>query len=219
MHKLHIILLATLLLLMLPGCSILQPEDSASQDLLSQDSISQDAFSQDAQIQLIKMREQQLGAIRSWRLDGRFSMVTDAESWSGKLHWFQQSNADYLIQFSAPSGQGAMQLLGNDELAELRLANGDSFRATDADALLRQETDWELPVNSLWYWIRGLPDPKLPQKIELDPENLIVKLEQESWTVNYNSYHQYERFSLPRKITVENETTKLRLIIMNWITE
>jgi len=208
MHNLHIIFMATLLLLMLPGCSTLQLEDSASP-----------AISQDVQNQLVKMREQQLAAITSWRLGGRFSLVTDGEAWSGKLNWIQQSNHEYLIQFSAPSGQGAMQLLGNDELAELRLANGDSFQATDADALMRQETDWELPINSLWYWVRGLPDPKLPQKIELDSENLIVKLEQESWIVNYNKYQQVESYSLPRKITVENETLKLRLIITKWITE
>lgn len=164
------------------------------------------------------LRAQQLAVVQSWRFKGRFSLVTESEAWSGKMHWIQQSDSEYLIQFSDPAGQGAMQLIGNGELAELRLANGDSYQAADADALMRQETDWDLPIKSLWYWVRGLPDPGLPKKVSLDEQGLYTTLQQNNWVVNYKSYHQGDSYALPRKITVENETLKLRLIVMDWIT-
>lgn len=165
----------------------------------------------------LEQRKQQLAAITHWRLNARFSLVTENEAWSGKLDWLQQSNKEYLIHFSDPAGQGAMQLVGNDQEVELQLANGDSYRAQDADTLLKRETDWQLPINSLWYWVRGLPDPAMTLKTQFNGQNLPVSFEQDKWTVNFHGYHHVDQQSFPRKITVEKEAFKLKLIIMDWM--
>lgn len=175
--------------------------------------------SQDEIDQLLEQRQQKLQAISRWQLDARFSFVTDSEAWSGKLHWQQQPNNEYLIQFSDPAGQGAVQLLGDGQMVELRLADGNTYQAEDADTLLRQETDWNLPITSLWYWIRGVPDPGLPLKSELDAQGLPVKFDQNGWRVIYQSYLQVDNRSFPRKIVIEQAALKLKLIIMNWVVE
>ena len=167
----------------------------------------------------LEQREQQLAAIANWRLNGRFSLVTEDEAWSGRLDWLQQSNREYLIHFSDPAGQGAMQLVGNDQEVELQLANGDSYRAQDADTLLKQETTWQLPINSLWYWVRALPDPAMTLSSQPNDQNLPASFEQDNWKVLFHSYQQVDQQSFPRKITVEREAFKLKLIIMNWMVE
>ncbi|MEJ2180769.1 MAG: lipoprotein insertase outer membrane protein LolB [Gammaproteobacteria bacterium] len=165
---------------------------------------------------VIEHRQSQLAVLKNWQLDGRISLVTDNEAWSGQLYWQQNSASDYFIQFSAPSGQGAMQLLGSSENVELRMANGKSYQAKDADSLLRQETNWELPIGSLWYWIRGLPNPDLPVKATLDQQGLIQALQQNDWHVEYKRYQQYDAFYFPRKIVIQHEDMKLRLIVTQW---
>ena len=165
---------------------------------------------------VIEHRQSQLAVLKNWQLDGRISLVTDNEAWSGQLYWQQTSVSDYFIQFSAPSGQGAMQLLGSSKNVELRMANGKSYQAKDADTLLRQETDWELPIRSLWYWIRGLPNPDLPVKTTLDQQGLIQDLQQNDWHVEYKRYQQYDAFYFPRKMVIQHEDMKLRLIVTQW---
>ena len=164
----------------------------------------------------IQQRQAELAMLQSWELDGRISLVTDEEAWSGQLYWQQSAASDYLIQFSAPSGQGAMQLLGNSDSVELRMANGKSYTAKDADTLLRQETNWELPIESLWYWVRGLPNPELPMKTILDQQGLIQDLQQDDWHIQYKRYQQYDAFYFPRKIVIQREDMKVRLIVTQW---
>ncbi len=164
----------------------------------------------------VQLRESQLAALTSWQLDGRISLVTEEEAWSGQLYWEQNAASDYFIQFSAPSGQGAMQLFGGDNGVELRMANGKSYQARDAETLLRQETNWELPIESLWYWIRGLPDPELPVKTTLDQQGLIQGLQQNDWHIQYKRYQQYDDYYFPRKIVIQHQDMKVRLIVTQW---
>ena len=164
----------------------------------------------------IEQREAQLAAVNSWELDGRISLVTNDEAWSGQLYWQQGNAADYFIQFNAPSGQGAMQLLGSNEGVELRLANGQSYSAKDAATLLREETTWDIPIEGLWYWVRGLPDPQLPVKAMLDSQGSIQEMRQNGWHVQYQRYQQYGSLSFPRKIVIQHEDMKIRLVVTRW---
>ncbi|WP_455220530.1 lipoprotein insertase outer membrane protein LolB [Kaarinaea lacus] len=164
----------------------------------------------------IEQREAQLASVNNWELDGRISLVTDDEAWSGQLYWQQGTTSDYFIQFNAPSGQGAMQLLGSNDGVELRLANGKSFNAKDAATLLRQETTWDIPIDGLWFWIRGLPDPQLPVKVTLDAQGSIQDMRQNGWHVQYERYQQYGSMSFPRKIVIQHEDIKIRLIVTQW---
>lgn len=191
------------------GCSTLYTDN--------EDSIIESEM--DRQSEALALREQQLKSIKTWVVNARFSFVTDSEAWSGKLTWQQELNNGYFIHFSDPAGQGVMQLVGNDELVELRLADGNIFQATDAETLLRQETNWNLPIKSLWYWIRALPDRSLPLTSELDAEGLPVKFDQQGWTVDFQSYHQVDNRYFPRKIVIKKDDLKLKLIIMNWMVE
>jgi len=163
----------------------------------------------------LKQRSESLGALQDWQIDGRISLTTDDEAWSGKLYWMQRRGS-YQINFNAPSGQGALQLLGDEYGVELRLANGESYTARDTDTLLREQAGWELPIGSLWYWIRGLPDPGLPQSVQVDTEGLVQRLEQNDWVIEYDRYQQYQGYQFPRKIVVESEDMKVRLIVSRW---
>lgn len=167
--------------------------------------------------QAVEAREQLLSQLHNWQFDGRISLVSSSEAWSGKLYW-QQSEEEYVIHFDAPSGQGAMQLYGGNQGVELRLANGESYMAQDANALLKQQTDWDVPVDSLWFWIRGLPSPNLSRHItRVNTEGLITHIAQNEWQIDYDSYQSYQDYQFPRKIVIKRDDLKLRLIVTNWI--
>ncbi len=203
------LLLLSVLVVVLSACETLPTGAGGPSDTISPDEADR----------MIEQRQQQLQDIARWQINGRFSFLTDSEAWSGRLHWQQQGSSEYFIQFSDPAGQGVMQLIGNGEQVELRLAEDKSYRAEDADTLLRQETDWDLPIKSLWYWIRGVPDPGLPLKSEINTQGLPVNFTQQGWSVNYHGYHQVDNRYFPSKIVIEKAPTKLKLIIMDWAVE
>jgi len=165
---------------------------------------------------VVDEREAQLASVNNWELDGRISLVTDDEAWSGQLYWQHGNTSDYLIQFNAPSGQGAMQLLGSNDGVELRMANGKSYVAKDAATLLRQETTWDIPIEGLWYWVRGLPDPQMPVRLTLNEHGSIQDMRQDGWHVQYDRYQQYGLMFFPRKIVIQHEDIKIRLIVTQW---
>ena len=198
-------IVAFALLYSLSGCS------QWSIDVSSESNVQQRALQQ----KLVDQRVGQLAHVNNWELVGRFSLVTESEAWSGRIYWRQLQN-NFLIQFNAPSGQGAVQLSGNDDGVEMMLANGDSYQAKDADTLLRQETTWDLPVSRLWFWLRGLPVPQLAYRIQSDDLGQISELVQDQWLVEYKDYQQYGSYHFPRKIFIKNKDTKVRVIVTNW---
>lgn len=164
----------------------------------------------------VDLRKQQMSAIQHWQFDGRISLITEHEAWAGKLYW-QQQNSDYFIHFNVPSGQGAMQLRGNGDGVELRLSNGDVYSAEDPSELLKRETDWDLPIDSLWFWIRGLPSPTMSKHMTtLNDEGLIAVIEQNNWHIQFDRYDSYQNHLFPRKIVIKHEDLKLRLVVTNW---
>lgn len=192
--------------LLLTACSE-WPIDSTNKDYLQQQALQQ---------KVLQQRVDQLSQVQTWQLTGRFSLVTETEAWSGQLYWRQSVN-NFLIQFNAPSGQGALQLAGDNDMVELRLANGESYQAKDAETLLRQQTSWDLPVTAMWFWIRALPDPQQPHHLQLTEQEQIKQLEQNDWHVEYDGYQQYGSLYFPRKVTIKNQDTRLRVIVTNWV--
>lgn len=163
------------------------------------------------------LREKQLASLQNWQFDGRISLVTEDEAWTGKLYWQQQNN-DYFIHFNAPSGQGALQLRRNAEGVELQLSNGDVYTAQDPSELLKRETNWDLPLDSLWFWIRGLPSPTMADHMAtLNDDGLIFTIEQNNWHIQFDRYDSYQEHLFPRKIVIKHADLKLRLVVTNWI--
>jgi len=180
-------------------------------DVSSESNIQQHGLQQ----RLVEQRLAELAHVNNWELVGRFSLVTESEAWSGRIYWRQLQNR-FLIQFSAPSGQGAIQLSGNNDGVEMLLANGETYQAKDADSLLRQETTWDLPVSRIWFWIRGVPVPQLAYRTQSDDQGQISELVQDQWRVEYADYQQYGSYHFPRKILIKNKDTKVRVIVSSW---
>lgn len=166
--------------------------------------------------QAMEQRSEALAKLNSWQLKGRIVITTPDEAWSGQLHWLQ-NNKHYEIFFNAPTGQGALHLLGDPLGIELQLANGDVHRATDADALLYENTGWKLPLDALWFWVRGMPSPRFKQFVLYDAQGNIESLEQGHWLVEFDRYHSYQGYNFPRKIVIKNaEEIKLKLLVQRW---
>ena len=159
---------------------------------------------------------QSAAALDAWQLMGRVSLTRGEEGWHASLNWQQQGDHFYL-KISGPLGQGGFQLNGDDRGVVLVDADGKTFAAKDADVLLAQVTDWQLPVMGLRYWIRGLPAPGAGEaQTSKDGSGRLNRLVQSGWTINYNRYQIVDDISLPDKLQLLRDDIAVRIVVDKW---
>ena len=162
------------------------------------------------------MRAQTLSALTAWDIRAAIAFRTDSDAESANLDW-QQNNQDYTMLVSGPLGTTAFKLTGSEQGITLDTAQGKHFSAPTPEALLLQQTGWQLPVSSLYYWIRGLPAPNLPAQKQFDAFHHLTQLQQANWTIHYLAYTSVNHLDLPSKITLSNpQHLQIKIVIHAW---
>jgi len=164
-------------------------------------------------------RQLQLAALQSWQLSARVIVSSsEDEAWQLDVIWQQQHN-DYEIQISGPFGMGKVRLQGNERGVFLYDGEGHTYFAQQAERLLLEHTGVYMPVSSLRYWIRGLPDPAIDAALtpQLDAWGRLVQLRQNGWSVEMKRYVQIGALQLPDKLFVHNvQDVEVRMVVDKW---
>ena len=159
---------------------------------------------------------QTAAALSAWQLNGRVSLTRGEEGWHASLRWQEQADR-YFLKISGPLGQGGFQLNGDDSGVVLVDADGKTFAARNADALLQQVTGWQLPVMGLRYWIRGLAAPAAGEaQTRRDEFGRLSQLTQSGWTVKYNRYQLVNGIMLPDKLQLLHGDISVRIVVDKW---
>lgn len=151
----------------------------------------------------------------SWTLQGKLGVRAPTESGSGTVLWLQQQE-QYDIRLSGPLGRGATRIQGNDHGVTLDIAGQPPVSASSAEALLEQQVGWRLPVEHLLWWVRGLPAPGSPSRLQLNPDSQLARLAQAGWTVEYSRYQQIDGVQLPQRLQLSGYDMLLTLVITRW---
>jgi len=197
--------LILLFALTLGACATTSPPEELSQEPPSQE-----------QIRAWNGHRLLVDQVTGWTLTGRIVVNTPDEGWNGELHWSQNRDG-YGIQFSAPFGQGAFQLVGSPQGVEMRFSDGKSFHAAAAESLLLEQLGWHLPLSSFQYWVTGLPGPGSASVLSYRPDGRLTGLKQGQWRVSYPEYSTVGDMMMPRKVFLENHELSVRLVIDHWI--
>lgn len=165
---------------------------------------------------LWQARQLQLAQIQQWQLNGRTVITQGKEAWNANLYW-QQNQDQYHIKLLGPFSLGGVELTGNEHSATLTLDDGQQISAANAESLLAETFSWQLPVNALHDWVRGLPYAKASyQTLELDDYGRITLLTQQGWQIKFLRYTTAEGLSLPSKIFITHPDISLRIVISQW---
>lgn len=151
----------------------------------------------------------------SWTLQGKLGVRAPTESGSGTVLWLQQQE-QYDIRLSGPLGRGATRIQGNDRGVTLDIAGQPPVSAPSAEALLEQQVGWRLPVEHLLWWVRGLPAPGSPSRLQLNPDSQLARLAQAGWTIEYSRYQQIDGVQLPQRLQLSGYDMLLTLVITRW---
>ena len=157
----------------------------------------------------------QMEAFTQWRLVGKIGIRTEHESSSAHINW-QQQRQQFRINLSGPFGQGAAELSGTFESVLLKIAGQEDLQTTNPEAVLLEQTGWDIPINTLLHWIKGIPSPDQDASFQLDAQGRLSRLTQAQWQLEYPSYRQFESLWLPKKIQLVRGQVKLTLVIKDW---
>jgi outer membrane lipoprotein LolB len=158
-----------------------------------------------------------LSGVQDWDMNALIAIRNSQKKTdlTANMQW-QQHQKNYTILLFGPLGTGSAKLTGAPGNVTLQTADGKTFNAPTPETLLAQQTNWDLPVSNLYYWIRGLPVPSLPAKKQFDAENRLIDLQQQGWRIQFLNYTSTHQVDLPRKIFIYNTETNVKIIINEW---
>lgn len=158
-----------------------------------------------------------VAALDSWHISGQLGVRLPDNSGSARLRW-QQTKDEFRIDLSGPFGQGRTLIQGRPGAVTLEQRGDETLHASSAEELLWLATGWQVPVEQLRYWVRGIPSPELHiQQMKKDGDGLLAELQQGGWQLHYSNYALVDNhWHLPRRIVAHREDARLTLVVHNW---
>jgi outer membrane lipoprotein LolB len=150
-----------------------------------------------------------------WTLDGKLAISDGDDGGSGNLEWRTRPGLSEL-DFRGALGRGAWQLDIQPGRSVLNLADGGSWEATEVSILVRQHVGWDVPVDALSWWVRGLTAPGRFSKRSLDDDGRLTLLSQQGWKVEYQRYREFSGVALPTKLEARKGKRQVKLVMRNW---
>jgi outer membrane lipoprotein LolB len=149
-------------------------------------------------------------SLQRWSFEGRVAIAGKKEAWQATINWAHAINEEK-IKLAGPLGQGAtlIQLTGDN----VTIDRGDNkpLTSTQPELFINQQLGLFVPVQSLSYWVVGVPEPN--SRYNLTPTGFT----QTGWLIDYKQMKSVNSLAMPYKITVSNEQLKLKLIIDQWV--
>jgi outer membrane lipoprotein LolB len=166
--------------------------------------------------QLWDMRRPQLQARDRFELNGRVAVASGTEGFNARLRWVQDG-ARSQVALQGPLGTGGMQLTADGPHLSIITSRGERLDSEAARTELTARLGFEPPLDSLRYWILGVPDPTRPATEALDAQQQrLESLRQSGWQIDYGGYMAVGHEWLPARLTLQRAGVRVRLIVDGW---
>lgn len=167
-------------------------------------------------------RSATLSGFDHWRLMGKLAVRQPSDSGTALINrWHQQGEAYDLALSSSFLGMGSTRLKGSPGFMELTLSNGEVYRSNEPEALVQAATGWQLPLEQLTWWIRGLPAPDGDFRLLFATDGQLAMIRQSGWEIRYDRWHRFllDYPALPARITALKDDKRVRLVVSEWTTQ
>ena len=152
-------------------------------------------------------------SLQGWQryaIEGRVAVKAGDEGFTAALRW-AQANERSTLELQGPLGSGAVRFEHSPQQAPLETAA--------AREALEAQLGFALPVESLRYWLLGVPDPAaVAEESVLESGGRLGALQQGGWRIDYPRYAAVagSRLELPETIEIRRDPVRLRVRIARW---
>jgi outer membrane lipoprotein LolB len=163
-----------------------------------------------------EQRRPQLQALAHFELKGRVALSAAGSGFNANLRW-TQDQARSQIALEGPLGVGGMQISAEGAQLSVVTPHGEHISNEAARAELNTRLGFDVPIESLRYWVLGVPDPAQPAEEALDPAaQRLAGLTQDGWRIVYGDYTSSGATVLPSRLTLERDAVRVRLLVEDW---
>jgi outer membrane lipoprotein LolB len=157
-----------------------------------------------------------LGQLDKWQFSGRIAVKTSDDGFNGKLRWIQDVDS-FRATVSGPLGIGTIRIEGDGDSVEITDKDGTATVLQDIEMELYYRYGWTIPVESLRYWVLGIPDPRVPVETEFDEFDRVSHMKQRGWSVDVGAYREAGGQQMPARLVANSRETSVRLVIDKWV--
>ena len=168
-----------------------------------------------AQPQTWETRRPQLQARDRFELKGRVAVATGSEGFNARLRWTQDGKQTRM-SLDGPLGAGGVQVTSDGSAVSIVNSRGERLDNDAARTELAKRLGFDPPLESLRYWILGVPEPGHPAQESLDPHQRLATLQQDGWQIQYTDYMPVGGEWLPSKLTLQRDGVRLRVVVDGW---
>jgi outer membrane lipoprotein LolB len=161
-------------------------------------------------------RQAVLAELDRWYFTGRIGVKTGNDGFNGKLRWTQDEDS-FNATVSGPLGIGTVRIEGNDEGVRITDKVGATTVLRDVESELYYRYGWTIPIESLRYWVLGIPDPRISSETEFDESDRVTRLMQRGWTVDVSAYREAGGQQMPKRLVAASSETTVTLVVDNWV--
>lgn len=150
----------------------------------------------------------------AFEMEGRLAASDGERAANGRIVWRHSPREDNWTVYS-PLGQIVAQLNSGPAGATLSSADGKHLDAPDAQSMLPQLLGIAAPLESLPYWVQGIP-PAGATASNPDSYGRPTRIRDSGWTIDYSAYPDTAADALPQRLEAYRGNARLRLIIDQW---
>ncbi len=162
------------------------------------------------------VRRSELQSLERFHLTGRVAVAVAQQGFNANIRWAQRGTRTRMV-LSGPLGADAAQVTADGTSLSVITPHGRHLGDAAAQEILERQLGFEPPLASLRYWVLGVPDPGAPATVTLDAEHRLLRLGQDGWSVDYQSYMSVGAAWLPRLLTVRRAGVRLRMVVDEWL--
>ena len=177
-----------------------------------------------------QQRVNDLYNIDSWAIKGKLAVKTHQRGGQATMLWRRDRDV-HNINLYGPLGSGRVILTQDQAGATLRDNKKKTYHAATAEELLQRVAGWQVPFQSMRYWLLGVPRPGEDYEQSVDDWGRLQTLRQSGWEVEYLEYKEFWGRELPRKFKMtalpgavhsvddqldENDQVRVKIIIKSW---
>lgn len=200
--------IVSLSLIFLTGCAPHETPDTA---------FTSHAVSQTQKQARLLVKTRKASELTSWSITGAVAAKNKTDAWTASIHWTQNGPNNYKIHLFGPLGRGNMLIEKKGRVVTYQDAE-KRIKSHNADQLIHQQTGMYIPIQDLYYWVRGLPAPGGVKSAKHDDMKRLSYLEQDGYAISYLNYTNREGINLPSKIHVRGTKGNLKIVIKHWKT-
>lgn len=154
--------------------------------------------------------------IDRFEVTGRIAVRYNGDGYTGSMRW-QHAGARDAVELYTPVGTLYARLRRDSAGAVMEMADGKRYEDKDAGLLSERVLGWQLPLDSMSYWLFTRPAPdRAPDRVEADDQGRPTLLQQSGWRVRYHDYTERASSLLPGRIDIDRPGLFVKLLVSRW---